>query len=307
MDPREKFYKVKYIKRKNKKRKIIMYSTNGAEMRKYHEKICAFLNENTNNSIFAKAYAPHSSIFANAEAHLYNDIFIKMDIHDFFPSINHKYLAETLFHEISMRTEISRVECYDIVKKCSVGNKGLPLGLVSSPSLANLYLKEFDGLFYGAIKKMNLTNPIFTRYADDLVVSFKYVGDYYIKAEKIINLAKSLLRRFYLELNDKKTSIYNLNKTNHVRITGVSITANSDGYRHISVGRSKKEKLFWDVVNMYESENKDYYAILKLKGLYSFVLSVEKKGIEDILSEKMKGIIIKKGFNSFTEMVKALN
>lgn len=67
------------------------------------------------------------------------------------------------FIEINKSSQISRRECYEIVRKCSVGSKGLPLGLVSSPVLANLYLKEFDGLLYGKIKKMGLKNPIYTR------------------------------------------------------------------------------------------------------------------------------------------------
>lgn len=82
-----------------------------------------------------------------------------MDIKDFFPSINHNYLAECLYHEINKNTSISRRECYDIVKKCSVGKKGLPLGFVTSPALANLYLKEFDGLLYGKLKKMDIKRP----------------------------------------------------------------------------------------------------------------------------------------------------
>ncbi len=145
---------VKYIKTKNKVRKIITYGEN-SELRKYHENVVKYLNDHTYNSIFAKAYAPRSSIYKNAQAHMYNDIFLKMDIKNFFPSLNHKYLAECLFYEINKDTEISRTECYEIVRKCSVGEKGLPLGLVSSPALANLYMKEFDGLLYGKMKKMH--------------------------------------------------------------------------------------------------------------------------------------------------------
>ena len=53
---------------------------------------------------------------------MYNDIFLKMDIKDFFPSINHKKLAECLYFEINKKTSISRKECYDIVRKCSVSD-----------------------------------------------------------------------------------------------------------------------------------------------------------------------------------------
>jgi len=144
---------VKHIKTKNKVRKIITYKENG-ELRKYHESVAKFLMDNVIDSKFAKAYIPKSSIYKNAEAHLYNDVFVKLDIKNFFPSINHKYLAERIYFEINKNTQISRKECYDIVQKCSVGNKGVPLGLVTSPALANIYMKEFDCILYGKIKKL---------------------------------------------------------------------------------------------------------------------------------------------------------
>ena len=70
---------VKYIKTKNKVRKIVTYKEN-SELRIYHQKVVDYLKKYTYNSIFAKAYIPHSSIYENAKAHMYNDIFIKMDI-----------------------------------------------------------------------------------------------------------------------------------------------------------------------------------------------------------------------------------
>ena len=221
---------VKYIKTKNKVRKIVTYTENG-ELRKYHENVVKYLEKYATNSIFAKAYVPKSSIFKNAEAHMYNDIFIKMDVKNFFPNINHKYMAECLFFELNKNTQISRKECYSIVKKCSVGEKGLPLGLVSSPALANLYMKEFDGLLYGSLKTMDLNNPIYTRYADDLVISFKSGTNDIDKIDAIKQEVRRLLKKVHLNLNEKKTKSYILNKTNHVRITGVSITKDEKNYR----------------------------------------------------------------------------
>ena len=50
-------YIIKYIKRKNKIRKIVTYK-NQSEIRKYHEAVVDFLRKNTYDSIFAKAYTP---------------------------------------------------------------------------------------------------------------------------------------------------------------------------------------------------------------------------------------------------------
>jgi len=296
---------VKYIRTKNKIRKIVTYKEN-SELRKYHENVVEYLNKYTYNSIFAKAYAPRSSIYKNAQAHMYNDIFLKMDIQNFFPSLNHKYLAECLFYEINKNTKISRTECYDIVSKCSVGNKGIPLGFVSSPVLANLYMKEFDGLLYGEIKKMGLTTPIYTRYADDMMISFKIEPDYELKIMGIQRIVKDLLKKVHLSINEKKTEIFNLEKSNHVRITGVSITIDKNGYRHISVGKKLKNEIFWSAINQYDQNDRDDMEIAHIKGLFSFVMSIEKKGIEDCYSENMKELIKARGYNSLKELIKSL-
>ena len=114
-------------------------------------------------------------------------------------------MAEILYYEINKKAQISRKECYDIVKKCSIGDKGLPLGLVSSPILANLYLKEFDGLVYGNIKKMELNNPIYTRYADDMVISYKNTSNMGNEVnEKICKETEDILKRLQFKVKMKR-------------------------------------------------------------------------------------------------------
>lgn len=297
---------VKYIKTKNKIRKIVTYKDN-CELRVYHQAVLDFLKENTSDSIFAKAYVPKSSIYRNAEAHMYNDIFVKMDIERFFPSLNHNYLSERLYYEINKTTEISRRECYEIVEKCSVSDKGLPLGFVTSPALANMYMKEFDGILYGKIKRLNVVNPIYTRYADDMVISFKYTEDFREIVDVIKKEVGILLKRFYLKVNNRKTAVVNLLETNQMRITGICITRDSNNYRSISVGKKLKNKIFWDALNLYDNqEKKNDYQVAHLKGILSFVLSIEKNGIDGAYSEGMQELLKKRGFNGIKELVDAL-
>ena len=196
----------KYIRRKNKIRKILTYKES-SELRKYHEAVVDFLRKNIYDSMFAKAYVPGASIYKNAEAHLYNDIYVKVDIKQFFPSINLNIMEEQLYKEISKLGEISRFECHEIVTRCSAGSKGLPLGLVSSPALANIYLKEFDGILYGKMKGLKLENLIYTRYADDMVISFriKEGEEYQQTVQEIIRMISCLLRKYKLQINEKKT------------------------------------------------------------------------------------------------------
>ena len=66
------------------------------------------------------------------------------------------------------------------------------------------YMKEFDGLLYGKLKKMELNNPIYTRYADDIVISFKTGKDDFEKIDNIKAEVQSLLKKVHLTLNEKK-------------------------------------------------------------------------------------------------------
>ena len=299
---------VRHIKTKNKVRKIITYRSEDCELKQKHRKINSFLKSRFIPSVFSKGYVKGRSIYDNALAHMYNEYFIMLDIKDFFPHICHKQLSEKIFHEINLvkADQISKKECNDIIECCSITTRGLPLGFITSPILSNIYLKEFDCIFYSCLKKMGLDNIIYTRYADDIIVSFKSDSVTMLTEveTKIIDTVSSLLSRYGLQLNHKKTRSYNLNVSNHVRITGINITKAQDGYRHLSVGRALKNELFWDAVSCFETRNEE--DIQRIKGLQSFVLSVEKNGYESCYSQGMLSRISELGFETLKELIDSL-
>lgn len=322
----------KHIRTKNKIRKIVTYVDDSCELRKYHEIIVKTLRKSCYPSLFAKAYVPNRGIFENAKAHLYNDIFLKFDVKDFFNSIDHEILVEQLHQEMNKVSEISLEVCEHIVSMCHCDYPGLPLGLVTSPDLANIYLKRFDSQLYGNLKLMQLDNVIYTRYADDLIISFKYPVGYDGKLfshnasrkkfsidaveaglsetiKEIEELVKNLLERYRLELNEKKTAIYSLRDTNHVRITGISITVDENGYRRISVGKKLKNEVFWKAINLYDSADRLQRSeeIQYLKGMISFMCSIEKTGFEDAYSINMMKLIEDRGFSSLQELIAHLD
>ncbi len=299
---------VRHIKTKNKTRKIITYRSDDCDLRIKHKRINSFLKNRFIPSKFSYGYVQGKSIFDNAIAHMYNDYFIMLDIKDFFPHICHKQLSDKIYHEINLTNEnqISKKECNDIIDICSINTRGLPLGFITSPILSNIYLKEFDCIFYGKLKQLDLSNAIYTRYADDIIVSFKTdVETKLLQIENdIANIVKSLLSRYGLQVNNKKTRSYNLNVSNHVRITGINITKNANGYRHLSVGRALKNKLYWDAIECFEDKNREDAQIVK--GLQSFILSVEKNGYETCYSDGMISKIKNLGFEDLKSLIDSL-
>ena len=315
----EKWYQVKYIRKKGKIRRIVTYTDES--MRARHVKIKEYLEKKLIFSKFTKAYVSNSSIFQNAKAHMYNDVFMKLDIKDFFNSINHKVLLDILYAQVNVdrdQSEVTKMEITKLITLCSIDRKGLPLGLVTSPILSNIYLKEFDNILYGKLKKMNLDNVIYTRYADDITISFKSANTLNeflnLILKDVIDLVEILLKRYKLKLNTNKISMVNLNISNHVRITGISVTKDSKNYRKISVGRKRINELYHNALSMLlkyrgDSQNlsdSDYLKIKQIKGMESFIFSIEKNGYERFYSLGMQERIKEIGFDSLSDLINKL-
>ncbi|WP_316630400.1 reverse transcriptase domain-containing protein [uncultured Ruminococcus sp.] len=299
---------IRHIKTKHKIRKIVSYRSDDCDLKAYHQRLNQFIEDGFVPSIFSKAYVKHRSIYDNALAHMYNDYFVMLDIKSFFQSISHKQLSEKLYYELNLikPDRITRKQCNKIIEDCSINSRGIPLGFVTSPVLSNIYLKDFDGIFYGKLKTMSLENVIYTRYADDLTVSFKSSDDIDFNEikEKIVCTATEILKRLGLRLNHKKTRSVSLKSANHVRITGISIYSDADSYRHLTVGRKVKNRLYYDALKAYET--KETENIAQIKGLQSFILSIEKNGYENVYSNVMRQKIEILGFSSLKELIDSL-
>lgn len=304
----EDLYKVFYIPKARGYRKIVTYISPESEVYHFHSNAKQSLERHIRHSKFAKAYIKHRSIITNARAHLYNDVFVCLDIHDFFQSINHKKLISALYYEINKtsRKQFTLEQCESLVKSCSLSKKGVAIGLMPSPILANVYLKEFDTKLYAWLKKQGYPNVIYTRYADDMTISFKEVSESANeKIDAIILHVNELLTDFHLKLNEKKTRRINLNISNHVRITGINLTRDSSNFRRLTVGRKRKDELFYNALDEYKKQGKKENA-QKIKGMQSFILSVEGENFEDSYSENMRKAVKELGFHSLKELIDSL-
>lgn len=297
--------KVFYIPKKNGYRKIVTYKDGENKLRKFHERVAVLLYRRVLPSKFAKAYIKKRSIIKNAECHMYNDIFLIFDVKDFFQSINHNWMIEKLFHEINLKPKkkISKVICSQIVKSCSLSNKGLAIGLIPSPFLANIYMKNFDNILYGNLRKLEIENVIYTRYADDLVISYK--GCEAKDVNKIKKMVCENLKKFGLKINDNKSKVIDLNKSNHVKLTGINIIKETNNYRKLSVGRKRKDDLYNIAIELAQKRNEERssYDVQRVKGWQSFILSVEGIDFEKCYSENMMTIVYNLGYSTLKELI----
>ena len=239
----QKFYTSFTITKGKKKRELVKYvdTEKGHAMRKIHEKMMSSLREKYTSSELSFAYKKGGSIKKCVELHKNNDAYIKYDISKFFNSIKFEILIEKIKRVFNIDS------IYDTITKKIVASfyfeKKLPLGLVISPLLSDIYMLDFD-------KKItefcSLRNCIYTRYADDILISKKTIfteSDY----KEINQKVEMLLCNLKLKINSKKTRQIFLRKDGqHIKYIGINIV-HFDAGNKLSVGR----KYVYAVVNEY--------------------------------------------------------
>ncbi|KMT59096.1 retron St85 family RNA-directed DNA polymerase [Paenilisteria newyorkensis] len=107
-------------------------------------------------------FIPGKSIVNNARPHLKQKYILKLDIEDFFPSIDEKRVFN-LFKNFGYTNRLART----LSRFCSYENE-LPQGAPSSPYIANLICRKLDARLTALCAKYALN---YTRYADDITIS----------------------------------------------------------------------------------------------------------------------------------------
>lgn len=126
------------------------------------------------------------------------NFFYKLDIHNFFLSINHEKLMSIInLYDIDELTvnlicKILKTKIYN-GEELFDNNKGLVLGSPLSPLLSNIYMIDIDRLF-------NNRFEMYCRYSDDILIGNSYEFDI-----ESIDFIRSNLRKYDLKENSKKT------------------------------------------------------------------------------------------------------
>lgn len=120
------------------------------------------------------AYRDGISILHNANMRRSSRFFLKMDLKDFFPSISFNDFIPILrdWHANTKPHWALDIGAEKFIKKvCFYENDRLAIGYPSSPIISNIVMGEFDSKVSALMADEKYGKVIYTRYADDLVLS----------------------------------------------------------------------------------------------------------------------------------------
>jgi group II intron reverse transcriptase/maturase len=131
------------------------------------------------------------------------------DIQGFFDAMSHDWILRFLRHRIADKRILRLVAKWlkvGITEDGSVtrSSRGAPQGAVISPILANIYLHyAFDLWSHTWRRKMASGDVIIIRYADDIVLGFRYEHE----ARAFLQDLQTRMRKFELALHPEKTRL----------------------------------------------------------------------------------------------------
>ncbi|MFB2121478.1 retron St85 family RNA-directed DNA polymerase [Parapedobacter sp. 2B3] len=170
---------------------------------------------------FAHGFVNKRSIITNSKLHKGQKELLKMDLEDFFPSIN---INRIIY--IYKKQGYPNIISFYLASLCCYENH-LPQGAPTSPYLSNLVAIQLDKRLALLSKKFNLR---YTRYADDLTFSGDKIPT------KFIEYVSSIIHNEGFVINENKTRLY---KSGGKRIvTGVSVAT-----EELKLPREYKRKL----------------------------------------------------------------
>lgn len=266
------------IRKNRKERNLCRYKAdvNGHKARDLHNSLLNIINNNVTLSDNSYAYQNGKSIVLCANQHKTSNCFIKLDIKNFFNSIDIELLIDNII-ELMEIDKIFRDQIKIIVKSCTYKSM-LPLGFTISPLLTEIYMKEFDKDVLNLLSKYGL---VYTRYADDIMLSSNKTINEEVQKNVYTEIEKLLAKR-KLKINMKKYSFINFSEIGqHVKYVGLNIVKGANG-NFLSVGKKYKNTVAKDYLKYLElpSDVKEqkiirFYEAKIIAGKISFIKQVE--------------------------------
>jgi RNA-directed DNA polymerase len=218
----------------------------------------------------ATAYKKGSSVLKNARRHRRTKYLLKIDFHDFFPSLTGRDVISLLRRNASaLRELVSGTTDFDLIRRLVCKNDRLTIGAPSSPSLSNAIMFTLDTAIFERCRKQGVT---YTRYADDLYFS---TNKQETLSPLLAEIRKMLSREKHpsLTVNEQKTA-FSSRKRRKV-VTGLVLTPEGA----VSVGRDKirhvRSLVFQGMQGKLSPEE-----MASLRGMLSYIQSVDSDVVE---------------------------
>lgn len=207
--------------------------------------------------------------------------FAHFDFSNFFGSTTLDFvlrMSELVYPlNLVMKDEEGRVEYTKAIELCFL-NGGLPQGTQMSPFITNVMMIPID---HELLKYCQNDKPhlIYTRYADDIIISSKYDFDYR-KVEKHIN---EILHNFTAPFKIKPEKTHYGSRAGRNWILGVMLNKDNK----ITIGHDKK-KYFKAMLTSFVMSNRnnepwDIEDIYEFQGKIAYYRSVERDYVDHIL------------------------
>ena len=195
------------------------------------------------------------------------DSFIKLDIKNFYPSINHKILLEKVRKQVDDKealyllekalTQVTISKGRRINKYNSIETKGIAQGLSISNVLSSIYLNDLD------IKYLKQTNLSYYRYADDILILCNKNDVESIK-KSISKEAEKLMLEVHEFKDDSDKSVSGIIDENKFQFLGFEFYKDTISVREQSVDKLR-DRIIGVFYHNIENSDKDLYRELNLK------------------------------------------
>ena len=233
----------------------------------------------------AFAYVKKRSTIDAVKKHQSNESkwFAKYDLHNFFGSTTLDFIMK-MFSMVYPFSEVVKTDrgmtALRTALELAILDGGLPQGTPISPLITNIMMIPIDFKITNELRDYDRQRYIYTRYADDFIISSKYNFDHKRIEKYIIDTLNEFGAPF--TINEKKTR-YGSSAGSNWNL-GVMLNSNNE----ITVGYKEKRR-FQAMLTSYVLDKRngnpwDLHDIQVLNGLKNYYIMVEGKNIRQLIS-----------------------
>ena len=209
--------------------------------------------------------------------------FGKYDLHNFFGSTTLEYVMHMFSMIFPFNLVIQREDGKAALEKAlelAFLDGVLPQGTPISPTITNIMMIPIDFTLANALHDFNHQRFVYTRYADDFIISSRYTFSFREIEELIVETLSEFNAPF--SLNREKTR-YGSSSGRNFNL-GVMLNAENK----ITIGH-KKKKQFQAMLNNYVNDKKngidwEKSDVMVLEGSRTYSRMVEKENIDGLIN-----------------------